>query len=151
MMSEDLPLAASAADETTPARPAGSGRLASVRADFFLDPSQRLTEQERALMSAMLHCLVSDVASELRARLPAAWTPANDPANALLVDALISSRLLDEPGLMTVLLRRTDEERIGAGARARTGRRDSRVLQGLVSHKEGEVADAAMALILARG
>src|SRR6478752_3494055 len=108
MMSEDLPLAASAADETMPARAAGSGRLASVRADFFLDPAQRLTEQERALMSAMLHCLVSDIASELRARLPAAWTPANDQANASLVDTLISTRLLDEPELMATLLRRTD-------------------------------------------
>jgi hypothetical protein len=49
------------------------------------------------------------------------------------------------------LLRRADEERIATGAKARSGRREARVLQGLVSHGDGAVAAAAMALILARG
>jgi len=62
MMPEEWPIAAPAADGNGPARPAGRGRLATVRRDFFLDPAERLTEQERALMTAMLHCLVSDVA-----------------------------------------------------------------------------------------
>src|SRR6476659_10969803 len=52
---------------------------------------------------------------------------------------------------MTLLLRRADEERIGTAARARSGRREARVLQGLVSHDYGAVAAAAMALILGRG
>jgi hypothetical protein len=52
---------------------------------------------------------------------------------------------------MALLLRRADEERIGAAARARNGRREARVLQGLVSHDYGAVAAAAMALILGRG
>jgi hypothetical protein len=65
--------------------------------------------------------------------------------------ALVGAGLLDEPGLMSVLLRRADEERISTAARARSGRREARVLQGLVSHDYGAVAAAAMALILARG
>lgn len=150
-MPEEWPIAASAADENAPARRAGSERLATVRADFFLDAGERLSEQERALMTAMLHCLVSDVADELRAQLPNGWAAANDDSNFALIETMTSSRLLDEPGLMAMLLRRADEERIAVAATARTGRREARVLQGLVSHDDGKVSAAAMALILARG
>lgn len=102
-------------------------------------------------MTAMLHCLVSDVADAIRAALPAGRLAANDASDSRLVEALTSSGLLDEPGLMALLLRRADEERIATAARARSGRREARVLQGLVSHDYGAVAAAAMALILGRG
>jgi hypothetical protein len=151
MMPEEWPIAAPAADGDTPARLLGRGRLATVRRDFFLDPAKRLTEQERALMTAMLNCLVGDVAAALRAALPSGRLAANDEGDAVLMTALTGAGLLDEPGLMAVLLRRADEERISTAARARSGRREARVLQGLVSHDYGAVAAAAMALILARG
>ena len=151
MMPEEWPIAAPEADENAPARAAGRGRLTTVRRDFFLDPAKRLTEQERALMTAMLHCLVSDVADAIRAALPSGRVAANDEGDAALIEALTASGLLDEPGLMALLLRRADEERIGTAARARSGRREARVLQGLVSHDYGAVAAAAMALILGRG
>src|SRR3982751_1349718 len=151
MMPEEWPIAAPAADGDGRARPAGRGRLATVRRDFFLNPAERLTEQERALMTAMLHCLVSDVADAVRAALPSGRIAANDEGDAFLVEALTASGLLDEPGLMALLLRRADEERIATAARARSGRREARVLQGLVSHDYGAVAAAAMAVILARG
>src|SRR6478672_10486344 len=151
MMPEEWPIAAPAADGNGPARPAGRGRLATVRRDFFLNPAERLTEQERALMTSMLHCLVSDVADSVRAALPSGRIAANDEGDATLVESLIASGLLDEPGLMALLLRRADEERIATAARARSGRREARVLQGLVSHDYGAVAAAAMALILGRG
>jgi hypothetical protein len=151
MMPEEWPIAAPAADGNGPARPGGRGRLATVRRDFLLNPAKRLTEQERALMTAMLHCLVSDVADAVRAALPSGRIAANDEGDAALVEALMLSGLADEPGLMALLLRRADEERIATAARARSGRREARVLQGLVSHDYGAVAAAAMALILARG
>lgn len=102
-------------------------------------------------MTAMLHCLVSDVADAVRAALPSGRIAANDEGDAALVGSLTASGLLDEPGLMALLVRRADEERISTAARARSGRREARVLQGLVSHDYGAVAAAAMALILARG
>lgn len=102
-------------------------------------------------MTAMLHCLVSDVADAIRTELPAGRLAANDASDSKLVETLTSSGLLDEPGLMALLLRRADEERIATAARARSGRREARVLQGLVSHDYGAVAAAAMALILGRG
>jgi hypothetical protein len=151
MMPEEWPIAASAADGNAAARLAGRGRLSTVRRDFFLDPAMRLTEQERALMTAMLHCLVSDVADSIRAALPSGRVAANDEGDAALIESLTSAGLLDEPGLMALLLRRADEERISTAARARSGRREARALQGLVSYDYGAVAAAAMALILGRG
>lgn len=151
MMPEEWPIAAPVPDRDAPARGGGRGRLSTVRVDFFLNPEQRLTEQERALMTAMLHCLVGDLADELRALLPQGWVAANDEDNAALVQALSRAGLLDDPSLIALLLRRADEERIASAARARSGRREARVLQGLVSHDNGAVAAAAMALILARG
>ena len=149
MMPEEWPIAPGA-DGNAPARAAGRGRLSTVRADFFLNPAERLTEQERALMTAMLHCLVGDIAGEIRAALPPGWAGANDD-DAALVESLTRAGLLDDAELMTLLLRRADEERIGMAARARSGRREARAIQGLVSHQNGAVSAAAMALILARG
>jgi len=151
MMPEEWPIAASAGDQSPPARAAGRGRLTTVRADFFLDPDKRLSEQERALMTARLHCLVSDIADELRAALPGHRQAANDQDNAVLIDRLSRAGLLDLPALVALLLRRADEFRISAAATSRGGRREARVLQGLVSNPHGAVSAAAMALILARG
>jgi len=151
MMPEEWPIAAFAADQNAPARSAGRDRLATVRVDFFLNPAERLTEQERALMTAMLHCLIGDIADEIRALLPNMEVPANDEGNLAIVDILQSARLLDRIGLVRRLLRRADEERITTGAKSRIGRREARVIQGLVSHNDGAVAAAAMALIIARG
>jgi hypothetical protein len=150
MMPEEWPIAAFAGDQPAPARADGD-RLSTVRIDFFLKPSERLSEQERALMTAMLHCLVSDIADELRAALPNMATPANDEGNLALIELLSSTGLLNRAGLFRLLLRRADEERIATGAKSRAGRREARVVQGLVSHSDGAVAAAAMTLIIARG
>ena len=71
-MPVEWPLAASAADRPVdPARPhAGRDRLPVVMADFFLDEGSRLTDEERALMAAMLRGLVADIADELIVALP---------------------------------------------------------------------------------
>lgn len=151
MMPEEWPIAAVAAGRSVPANAAGGGRLATVRADFFLDPAHRLSEQERALMSAMLHCLLGEIADAVRAALPSGWLAANDESNLALIETLMRRGLLDDPLLMALLVRRADEERIGAAGRARSGRREARTIQGLVSNTDGAVAAAAMALILARG
>ena len=61
MVPEEWPIAVPAADlRVVPSRPAGRDRLTTVRQDFFLDPGQRLSEQERALMTAMLHSLIGE-------------------------------------------------------------------------------------------
>ena len=138
-------------DADAPARGAGRDRLSTVRVDFFLNPAERLTEQERALMTAMLHCLVGDIADEVRAALPSGVVAANDDGNLALVESLTAPGLLNRAVLVRMLLRRADEERIATAAKARSGRREARVLQGLVSHDSGAISAAAMSLILARG
>ena len=85
-------------------------------------------------MTAMLHAIVSDIADELRRfaaaelrRSPmtttiASWSP-----------SLTAARLLDMPPMIELLLRRADEEQIITAVKARSGRRDGRLLQALVS------------------
>jgi hypothetical protein len=151
MMAEEWPIGSGPTEPANAPLRGARDRLATVRADFFLSAAERLTEQERALMTAMLHCLIGDIADEIRAALPSGVAAANDDRNLALVDALAGARLLDRSLLMRMLLRRADEERISTAAKARIGRRDARVLQGLVSHESGAISAAAMSLILARG
>jgi hypothetical protein len=152
MVPEEWPIAAPAADvKVVPSRPAGSERLNIVRRDFFLDPDQRLSEQERSLMTAMLHNLIGDVADELRAGLLASALIANGDDNSVVLAELRAAGLLDLPQLIDLLLRRADQEQVASAVRARSGRRDSRFIQGLISDEDAAISAAAMALILARG
>ncbi|MEO7864416.1 MAG: DUF2336 domain-containing protein [Sphingomicrobium sp.] len=125
--------------------------MATVRRDFFLDHSERLTEQERALMTTMLNRLVGDVAAALRAVLPASWAGTNYDDDYRLVERLTNAGLLDEEALLALLLRRAEEEDVAIAARSRADRRELRAIQGLVSHDNGPAAASAMALVLARG
>src|SRR6185295_2302257 len=151
MMAEEWPIGSVPAEPSNAPARGARDRLATVRADFFLSAGERLTEQERALMTAMLHCLIGDIADELRAAISSGSAAANDGANLNLIETLSGARLLDRAALVRLLLRRADEERIATAAKARSGRREARVLQGLVSHTDGAVSAAAMALILGRG
>lgn len=102
-------------------------------------------------MTAMLHCLVGDIADALRAALPKGWVGANDGDNYRLVERMGGAGLLDDEDLLALLLRRAEEERVAIAARSRASRREARVLQSLVSNDHGPAAAAAMALVLARG
>ncbi|MCL6682399.1 DUF2336 domain-containing protein [Sphingomonas alba] len=123
--------------------------MASVRRDFFLDPAYRLTEQERALMTAMLHDLVGTVAAEILAAAPGKGEPA--PDGTALASRLHSAGLLDREALVAMLLRRADEHRIGAAFAGRAGPRKLPLLPRLVGDSDAGVAAAAMTLVVARG
>lgn len=151
MMPDDRQRTSPLEGESGSARRPGRQRLDTVRADFFLDPAERLSEQERALMTAMLHCLVVDIADGVRAALPDRRVPSGDAADQVLLERLTAAGLLDDPDLIAALLRRADEERIALAASSRVGRSGARLLQGLVGHEAPGVSAAAMALILARG
>ena len=150
MVPVEWPIAAPVADGgAVPLRTAGGSRLPTVRLDFFLDSRARLTEQERALMMAMLADLIAMVSDEFTSMLADA-EPANDDGDRLL-DRLWNARLLDIPELIALLLRRAEEERIAAGLRAAWPADKARFLQSLVSDEDSAISASAMALILARG
>jgi hypothetical protein len=150
MVPVEWPIAAPAANGgPVPARVAGSARLRTVRADFFLDPGERLTEQERALMTSMLTDLVCTLVDEFVSLMPGS-EPANDTGDSL-VDRLWAAGLLDIGDLVQLLLHRAEEERLVAAMRAGRPAGKARFLQSLVSDEDADVSAAAMALILARG
>jgi hypothetical protein len=148
MMPVEWPLAASAADRPVdPARPrAGRDRLSVAMSDFFLDEGSRLTDEERALMAAMLRGLVHEVADELIAALPPIVAARAEPLRDGLYRKLRDARLLEHNGLVALLLRRADEQQLTAHAN-----RGDQTLASLVSDAESPIAEAAMALTLARG
>jgi hypothetical protein len=149
MVPFEWPIAAAAEGGAHPAaRAAGFGRLSVVRADFFLDPRARLTEQERALMTTMLADLIGNLADEFAALLGPA-EPANDHEEPAF-DTLWKARLLDIPDLLRLLLRRAEEERLSAGVRAGRASNGGRFLQSFVGDEDSDISAAAMALILAR-
>jgi hypothetical protein len=124
-------------------------RIAAVRADFFLDPALRLTEQERALMTAMLHGLVGSIADELRVRLPEDLARETDGDPDELVETLGKSGLLGSDGLLHLLLRQADSSRIAQAARA--GGTPGGLLTAWSGDEDADLAGAAMGLIVARG
>ena len=150
MVPEEWPIAPPVSRAASFARRAGRGRLPVVRQDFFLDPAKRLTEQERALMTAMLADLIGGIADELSASLGSSASAANDEDGHQLLLQLSAVGQLEDQALIALLLRRADEERIGSAMRTRTGGHPA-FLQALVADSDGSIAAAAMALILARG
>jgi hypothetical protein len=108
-----------------------------------------LTEQERALMTAMLHDLVGTAAAELLAGLPAFSERAPEPSD--LARCLSRAGLLDREALVSLLLKRADEHRIASVFAGRAGPRNLPLLPKLVGDKDASVAAAAMALVVGRG
>ncbi len=151
MVPDEWPIASPSDDDAGyPARSAGRRRLPTVRRDFFLDPRDRLTEQERALMTSMLAELLGTIADEIRGALPPNLVPANDEDSQQLLRELSSAGLLDHIDLISLLLRRADEERISNAVRARSSPRGG-YLQALIADEDELVSASAMAVILARG
>lgn len=149
MVPAEWPIAPTSDGGPATARPAGSTRLPAARADFFLDPRARLTEQERALMMAMYADLVAALVDEFTVLLADA-EPANDEGDRVF-DRLWAAGLLDIPEIVALLLRRAESERLAAAIRTAGQAAKPRFLQCLVSDEDPEISAAAMALILARG
>ena len=151
-MPVEWPIAAVAADHRVePARAAGRDRLPIVRRDLFLDDRARLTEQERALMSAMLGHLVDQVADEIRLGLAPDLLAYAEHDRDHVVPRLWYTGALDRPTLILLLLRRADEQLIAAACRGARSASEGGAVERLVGDGDGAIASAAMALAVARG
>ena len=152
MMSEEWPIAAETADrQVEPARRVGGKRLSAVRRDFFLDPTARLSEQKRALMTAMLDDLVVTIADEIIVGLPDGLDTLGAQGHDQLISRLWASGLLDRPRLVALLLRRADEQRLSGALHLRRSPSRSPLLQRWVADSYGDLAVCAMALVIMRG
>lgn len=149
MMPMDWPNAAPAADHpvASPRTSAGGSRLSAVCADFFMDDTDRLTDEERALMGAMLRGLVDELVDELLIRLPALVAAQCEAQRDQVYGRLRQSGLINLASVVALLLCRADEQRLGG----RSGRERDGFLSTLAGDSDGNVADAAMALTIARG
>jgi hypothetical protein len=149
MVPEEWPIAVESADHPVdPVRMRGPSRLSTVRRDFFLNPSDRLTEQERALMTAMLHDLIGSVAAEI---LAAAGARPSDLQPERIAEKLGAAGLIDRAGLISLMLRRSDEHRIASAFANHAGPRKLPMLPRLVGDSDPRIAATAMGLVVARG
>lgn len=97
-------------------------------------------------MAAMLRGLIAEIADELIAALPPILAARAEPLRDRLYRKLRDARLLEHAGIVALLLRRADEQQLSAHAN-----RGDQTLAALASDPEASVAEAAMALTLARG
>lgn len=132
-------------------------RLKVATTDLFLPAHLRLTDWQRTLMTSLLDRLVQTVEQDLLAGVARHLKDPDRPDLTVLlgVDPLpISPPLLRESGtlhdvsLVTLLLRRTEEHRLHRAAHAAPAAPDG-LLSELVHDAEEEIADAAMAVLIA--
>ncbi|GAA4006456.1 hypothetical protein GCM10022211_19060 [Sphingomonas humi] len=150
-MPAEWPISALASSERSKrpssALPADGDRpIAAIVQDLFLAPGARLTEQERSLMSAMLHGLIERIAIELRARLTPEVAANCAAGSAELIADLSRAGLIQDETLVKLLLRRADIQRLAAA-----GKGGRTTLQRWTADADADVAAAAMTLVAARG
>ena len=99
-----------------------------------------LTDEERALIAAMLRGLVDNIVDELIAGLPAMLAAQAEKGRDGLYRRLRASGLMERQGLLALLLRRADEQQLSVHAD-----KNYPAVASLVSDDSAPVAEAAMA------
>lgn len=126
-------------------------RVSAAAADLALPQGFRLSDRQRSTMQALLAHLVRSVEEALRAEL--AQTALGDAVQAALSSAHVEIAVpvlggtvsLAEPGLVDLLLRRTEEHRLH-----RASASENALLVDLAGDGDETLAQAAMALLIAQ-
>lgn len=130
-------------------------RLAVALADLALPAPHRLTEWQRASISALVAGLVRGIEEELRAGLASHFSgPGRDAVHAALTSAHVQiaapilerSASLADTALIGVLLRRAEEHRLHKAAAA-----EGALLIELAGDPDEVIAGEAMAMLIAQG
>jgi hypothetical protein len=149
MMPKEWRLAATAADRLVDSvQSRGRGRICAVRQDFLLDPEDRLSEQERALMANMFHNLLSTLANEIALAAGIREYEA-DPVE--LAAKIRRAGVADFPKLITLMLRRAHEFRASNSFAVRDYSRSGMLITRMIGDNDAAIASSAMALVIARG
>lgn len=124
-------------------------RIAAARAELALPEALRLSEWQRAAVSAMLRRLVENVEDELRAAVAAGMADAvraSLTAARVPIAAPILARLGSFPDaeLIALALRRAEEHRL-----AREAQSEEKLLGELVADADEGIAAEAMAVLIA--
>ena len=153
-MSDDRLIKAEGGDEARLLDAAVRERLAVAAADLRLEPSLRLTEWQRATVSALSAKIVRSIEDELRTSLAeAAPVQSNEALQAALTSAHVSiagpilarSGVQADPPFVAALIRRTEEHRL---ARTR-GTGEAGLLVELIRDSDEQVSEQAMAILIA--
>lgn len=144
-------------------------RLVENITDLFLSEDGRLSEHERMLMSDILGKLISQVETSIRKELADALSDssvdfpeialqlANDEAS-IARPLLERSQLLQEPDLIDIVKRRTDEHRIAVAMRSNVSERVSDalveygnedVIEALLKNKDAHISEQALEYLVA--
>lgn len=134
-------------------------RVAVATDDLFLPESLGLSERHRATMTSLLARLIRAIEDDLRLSLAAHFEESRHPAVhaslssvriELALPILASSLALRDPDLISLLLRRVEEDRVHRMAQLAPRRAGRSLLEQLVRDRDEEVANAAMAILIAQ-
>jgi hypothetical protein len=148
----DVRLSGSEEDGAAQLLASARARLCAAAADLALGDAHRLTEWQRATVSALLAGLVRAIEDELRSALAGRFeAPAYEGLRAALSSAQLPIALrvlqtgssLFDPALLAVLLRRAEEHRLAAA--------DHVLLGALAGDGDEAVAEEAMSLLVLQG
>jgi uncharacterized protein (DUF2336 family) len=148
----DLPASRAKRDDAARLLRAAARRRAIAVEDLLLPETLRLSERDRLTARALLDRLVRAIEDELRAALAARFAD-REELHASLASTHVEiagpvidgSAAMNDPELVTLLLRRSEEHRLYVAAGGRNER-----LQALIADRDGEIAGHAMAVLVAR-
>lgn len=139
-------LLARAAGRTRSAR----AELSAAAYDLFLPPQGRLTDQQRALMGDVLSKLVGSIELELRHKISDRIAPAAGESVSSCHQLLEAAGSLGEPGLLRLVVQRSEEHRLSL--LAADGPIDvasgPNLLEALARNPDAELARLAVAYVV---
>ncbi len=132
-------------------------RVDRAASDLFHQAGEALSDQHRAQIGALMRALIGAIEDDLRIRLAIALEDEpgdlaamlGSPLHPIALPLLEATRLLREPDLVAVMLRRVDEHRLALMLGRDSPYHVADLAQRLLDLGDDAVAEATMALLVA--